>query len=74
MSNVEPLIASQLGQMLPLPDDRRADWIDVLRRAGVDGAGGVWHLGLALTGRRRWRMTPERKTLSGRVFRRPRSL
>ena len=55
MSNVEPLIASELEQMLPLPDGRRADWIDVLRRASVDGAGGVWHRGLALTGRRRWR-------------------
>jgi hypothetical protein len=55
MSNVEPLIASELEQMLPLPDGRRADWIDVLRRAGVDGAGHVWHRDLPLTGRRRWR-------------------
>jgi hypothetical protein len=55
MSNVELLITSELEQMLPLPDGRRADWIDVLRRAGVEGAGRVWHRGLAPTGRRRWR-------------------
>ena len=54
MSNVEPLIASELEQMLPLPDGRRADWSDVLRRAGVAGAGHVWHSGLAHT-ERRWR-------------------
>jgi hypothetical protein len=35
MSSVEPLIASELDQMLPLPDGRRADWNDVLRRAGL---------------------------------------
>ena len=55
MSNVEPLIASELEQMLPLPDGRRADWSDVLRRAGVAGAGHVWHRGLARTERQRWR-------------------
>lgn len=55
MSNVEPLIASELEQMLPLPDGRRADWIDVLRRADVDDAGRVSPRGLAPTGRRRWR-------------------
>lgn len=43
MIDVEPLIASELGRMLPLPDARRADWTDVLRRAGRMGA------------RRRWR-------------------
>jgi hypothetical protein len=47
MSNVEPLIASELEQMLPLPDGRRADWSDVLRRAGVGGASQVWHRGLS---------------------------
>lgn len=55
MSNVELLIASELEQMLPLPDGRRADWIDVLRRAGVDGVGYGWHRGLARARRRRWR-------------------
>jgi hypothetical protein len=55
MSNVEPLIASELEQMLPLPDGRRADWSDVLRRAGVAGAGHVWRYGLARTERQRWR-------------------
>ena len=34
MSNVEPLIASELERMLPLPDGRHADWSDVVRRAG----------------------------------------
>ena len=52
MSSMEPRIASELEQMLPLPDGRRADWSDVLRRAGVAGPGHVWHRGLALTGRR----------------------
>jgi hypothetical protein len=55
MSNVEPLITSELEQMLPLPDGSRADWTDVLRRAGVEVAGRVWHRGAAPTGRRRWR-------------------
>jgi hypothetical protein len=34
MIDVEPLIASELGRMLPLPHGGRADWSDVLRRAG----------------------------------------
>jgi hypothetical protein len=55
MSNVEPLIASELEHMLPLPDGGRANWSDVLRRAGVEGAGRVWYRGVAPTGRRRWR-------------------
>jgi hypothetical protein len=55
MSNVELRITSELEQMLPLPDGRRADWTDVLRRAGVEGAGRVWHRDLAPAGRRRWR-------------------
>jgi hypothetical protein len=55
MSNVKPLIASELEQMLPLPDGRRADWGDVLRRAGAEGVGRVWHPGPAPTGRPRWR-------------------
>lgn len=37
MSSMEPLIASELERMLPLPDGRRADWSDVLRRAGLAG-------------------------------------
>lgn len=45
MSNVEPLIASELERMLPLPEDRWADWSDVLRRSGLPGQGE----------RRRWR-------------------
>ena len=55
MSNLEPLIASELEQMLPLPDGRRADWSDVLRRAGEVGAGHVWLRGLARIERQRWR-------------------
>ncbi|MGZ4371345.1 MAG: hypothetical protein ACXVRQ_04005 [Gaiellaceae bacterium] len=55
MRNVEPLIAAELEQMLPLPDGRRADWADVLRRAGVDDAVRVRPRGLAPTGRRRRR-------------------
>lgn len=43
MIDVEPLIASELEQMLPLPDGGRADWSDVLRRAGY------------MRARRRWR-------------------
>ncbi len=35
MSNVEPLISSELERMLPLPDGSREDWSEVLRRAGV---------------------------------------
>jgi len=35
MSSVEPLIASELERMLPPPDGGRADWSDVLRRAGL---------------------------------------
>ena len=54
MSSMEPRVSSELEQMLPLPDGRRADWSDVLRRAGAAGPGHVGHRGLALTGRR-WR-------------------
>lgn len=43
MIDVEPLIVSELERMLPLPDGRRADWADVLGRAGLVSA------------RRRWR-------------------
>jgi hypothetical protein len=43
MIDVEPLIVSELERMLPLPDGERADWSDVLRRAGFKSA------------RRRWR-------------------
>jgi hypothetical protein len=42
MIDVEPWIASELERMLPLPDGGRADWSDVLGRAG-------------LAPRRRWR-------------------
>ena len=34
MIDVEPLILSELERMRPLPDGGRADWSDVLRRAG----------------------------------------
>jgi hypothetical protein len=34
MIDVEPLIVSELERMLPLPDGGRADWSDVLGRAG----------------------------------------
>jgi len=43
MMDVEPLIVSELERMLPLPDGGRADWSDVLRRAGF------------MRARRRWR-------------------
>ncbi len=43
MIDVEPLIISEMERMLPLPSGSRADWSDVLRRAGVARA------------RRRWR-------------------
>lgn len=43
MIDVEPLIVSELERTLPLPDDGRADWSDVLRRAGF------------MRARRRWR-------------------
>lgn len=43
MIDVEPLIISGLDQMLPLPDGGRADWSEVLTRAGFRSA------------RRRWR-------------------
>jgi hypothetical protein len=35
MSNVESLISSELERMLPLPDGGRADWAEVLHRAGL---------------------------------------
>jgi hypothetical protein len=55
MSNVEPLITSELEQMLPLSDGSRADWSDVLRRADAAGASRLWHRGLSPTGQLRWR-------------------
>lgn len=39
MSSLEPQITSELEQMLPLPDGTRADWSDVVRRAG---SGSSW--------------------------------
>jgi hypothetical protein len=50
MSNVEPLIASELERMVPLPEGSRADWSEVLRRAGIADA-------------RRWR--PSRASFTG---------
>ena len=35
MMDVEPMVIAGLERMLPLPDDSRADWADVLGRAGV---------------------------------------
>ena len=35
MIDVESLIVSELDRLLPLPDGRRADWQDVLRRSGL---------------------------------------
>ena len=43
MIDVEPLIVSELERMLPLPDGGRADWGEVLTRAGF------------MSARRRWR-------------------
>ena len=40
MIDVEPLILSELERMHPLPDGGRADWSDVLRRAGSRTGGG----------------------------------
>jgi hypothetical protein len=34
MTEVEPLIRSQLGSLMPLPDGSRSDWADVLERSG----------------------------------------
>jgi hypothetical protein len=34
MTDIEPLVVSELERMLPLPDGGRADWGDVMRRAG----------------------------------------
>jgi len=34
MTDVEPLIRSQLGSLMPLPDGSRSDWADVLERSG----------------------------------------
>jgi hypothetical protein len=42
MIDMEPLIISGLEQMVPLPDGRRADWGDVLRRAGYTPARRSW--------------------------------
>lgn len=53
MIDVEPLIISELERMLPLPSGDRANWSDVLDRAGHRGS----FLALPLTARRgrRWR-------------------
>ena len=45
MIDVEPLIVSELDALLPLPDGGRADWQDVVRRAGLDRRRGQWPLG-----------------------------
>jgi hypothetical protein len=36
MIDVEPLIVSELDRLLPLPDGDRADWADVVGRAGLN--------------------------------------
>ncbi len=38
MNDVEPLIVSELERMLPLPSGGRADWTEVLHRAGIAAA------------------------------------
>ena len=38
MIDLEPLIVSELEQMFPLPDGSRADWTNVLQRAGLGRA------------------------------------
>jgi hypothetical protein len=50
MIDVEPLIVSELDALLPLPDGGRADWQDVVHRAGLDhrplsSRRGRWPLG-----------------------------
>jgi hypothetical protein len=45
MIDVEPLIVSELDALLPLPDSGRADWQDVVRRAGLDRRRGRRPLG-----------------------------
>lgn len=47
MSSVEPLIKFELERLLPLPEDHRADWGDVLRRADIAGARRSWVVRLA---------------------------
>ena len=42
MIDVEPLIISELELMLPLPPGDRADWGDVMRRAGFRHAHRRW--------------------------------
>ncbi|HEU5370906.1 MAG TPA: hypothetical protein VFU51_00800 [Gaiellaceae bacterium] len=49
MIDVEPLILSELERMRPLPDGGRADWSDVLRRAGLRTG-----YGRSVLLRRRW--------------------
>jgi hypothetical protein len=51
MIDVEPLIASELERMRPLPDGGSADWSDVLRRAGSRTG-----FGRSVLVRRRWPM------------------
>ena len=47
MNDVEPVIISGLERMLPLPDGGRADWGDVMRRAGFRRAHRRWRPVLA---------------------------
>lgn len=49
MIDVEPVILSELERMRPLPDGGRADWSDVLRRAGSHTGSGR-----SVLVRRRW--------------------
>ena len=37
MNDVDPLVATGLDRLVPLPSGARADWPDVVRRAGQDG-------------------------------------
>lgn len=47
MIDVQPLIISELERMLPLPDGSRADWKDVLLRAGSSDGRRNWARRLA---------------------------
>ncbi|MDX6481527.1 MAG: hypothetical protein QOG85_2037 [Gaiellaceae bacterium] len=39
MIDVEAVIVAELDRMVPLPDGRRADWSDVVRRSGLASSG-----------------------------------
>ncbi len=50
MIDVEPLIESGLNRLVPLPSGERADWQDVLLKAGVQQARARRPLAIALAG------------------------